>query len=290
MGSGGGNEVFDLTRRRGDAEEDAEKKVERRRGLQAFRVRLAEAAEKTEVRRPSFARTDRPGGLSYNAPTQNVGGFPERTPSRMGSGGGNEVFDLTRRRGDAEEDAEKKVERRRGIQAFRVRLAEAAEKTEVRRPSFARTDRPGGLSYNAPTQNVGGFPERTPSRMEGGGGNEVFDLTRRRGDAEEDAEKEVERRREIQAFRVRLAEAAEKTEVRRPSFARTDRPGGLSYNTPTQNVGGFPERTPSRMEGGVGNEVFDLTRRRGDAEEDAEKKVERRRDSGVPRAVSGGSG
>src|ERR1039457_4666945 len=59
---------------------DAEKKVERRRGLQTFRVRLAEAAEKTEVRRPSFARTDRPGRLSYNAPTQNVGGFPERTP------------------------------------------------------------------------------------------------------------------------------------------------------------------------------------------------------------------
>src|ERR1035438_4818516 len=124
--------------------------------------------------------------------------------------------------------------------------------------------------------------------MGSGGGNEVFDLTRRRGDAEEDAEKKVERRRGIQAFRVRLAEAAEKTEVRRPSFARTDRPGGLSYNTPTQNVGGFPERTPSRMEGGGGNGAFDLTRRRG--ERRGEEGREKARDSGVPRAVSGGSG
>src|ERR1017187_8783210 len=45
----------------------------------------------------------------------------------MESGAGSEAFDLTRRRGGAEKDAEKKVERRRGIQAFRVRLAEAAE-------------------------------------------------------------------------------------------------------------------------------------------------------------------
>src|ERR1035438_10426991 len=45
----------------------------------------------------------------------------------MEGGGGNEVFDLTRRRGDAEEDAEKKVERRRGIQAFAGRCAETAE-------------------------------------------------------------------------------------------------------------------------------------------------------------------
>jgi hypothetical protein len=114
----------------------------------------------------------------------------------MEGGGGGEGFDWTRRRGGAEEDAEKKVERRRGIRAFRVRLAETAE---ARRPSFARMDRPGGLSYNAPTQNVGGFPERTPSRMEGGGGGEGFDLTRRRGGAEEDAEKELERMRGIRA-------------------------------------------------------------------------------------------
>src|ERR1035441_6950664 len=166
MESDRGNEDFDLTRRRGDAEKDAEKKMERMSGIRAFRVRLAEAAEKTEVRRPSFARMDRPGGLSYNTPTQNVGGFPERTPSRMESDGGNEDFDLTRRRGDAEEDAEKKVERMSGIRAFRVRLAEAAEKTEVRRPSFARMDR---LKPAPPMQC-----ER----------RSAFDLTRRRGGVE----------------------------------------------------------------------------------------------------------
>jgi hypothetical protein len=35
--------------------------------------------------------------------------------------------------------------------------------------------------------------------MEGGGGGEGFDLTRRRGGAEEDAEKELERMRGIRA-------------------------------------------------------------------------------------------
>jgi hypothetical protein len=59
MEGGGGGEGFDLTRRRGGAEEDAEKKVERRSGTRAFRWRFAEAAEKTEVRRPSFARIGR---------------------------------------------------------------------------------------------------------------------------------------------------------------------------------------------------------------------------------------
>jgi hypothetical protein len=45
----------------------------------------------------------------------------------MDSGGGNEAFDLTRRRGGAEEDAENTVERRRGIHAFLWRRAETAE-------------------------------------------------------------------------------------------------------------------------------------------------------------------
>jgi hypothetical protein len=97
MEGGGGGERFDLTRRRGGAEKDAEKKVERMSGIRAFRVRLAEAAEKTEVRRP------------------------------MASGGGNEGFDWTRRRGGAEKDAEKNLERMSGIRVFRVWLAEAAE-------------------------------------------------------------------------------------------------------------------------------------------------------------------
>jgi hypothetical protein len=59
----------------------------------------------------------------------------------MEGGGGNEAFDLTRRRGGAEADAEKKVERRRGIRAFAGQCAETAEKAEVRRPSFARMDK-----------------------------------------------------------------------------------------------------------------------------------------------------
>jgi hypothetical protein len=59
----------------------------------------------------------------------------------MESGGGNEDFDLTRRRGVAEKDAEKKGERGRGIHTFAGRDAEKAEKAEARRPSFARMDK-----------------------------------------------------------------------------------------------------------------------------------------------------
>jgi hypothetical protein len=61
----------------------------------------------------------------------------QRTLSRMEGGGGSEAFDLTRRRGGAE----KKVERRSGIRAFRVRFAEGAENAVVRSPSFARMDK-----------------------------------------------------------------------------------------------------------------------------------------------------
>jgi hypothetical protein len=59
--------------------------------------------------------------------------------------------------------------------------------------------------------------------MEGGGGHEALDLTRRRGDAEEDAENTVEKKGRINAFFGRFAETAENAEARRPSFARMDK-------------------------------------------------------------------
>jgi hypothetical protein len=59
----------------------------------------------------------------------------------MKKGGGCEAFDLTRRRGGAEEDAETTVEKKGRINAFFGRFAETAENAEARRPSFARMDK-----------------------------------------------------------------------------------------------------------------------------------------------------
>jgi hypothetical protein len=120
MERGGGNEAFDLTRRRGGAEKDAEKKEEGRKDrVSHLRWRCAETAENFEER--------------------DVRASLGRTLSRMGRGGGYEAFDLTRRRGGAEEDAEKKEEGRKDrVSRLPWRRAETAE---TRRPSFARIGR-----------------------------------------------------------------------------------------------------------------------------------------------------
>jgi hypothetical protein len=59
----------------------------------------------------------------------------------MDSGGGYEAFDLTRRRGSAEKDAENTVEKKGRINAFFGRFAETAKNAEARSPSFARMDK-----------------------------------------------------------------------------------------------------------------------------------------------------
>jgi hypothetical protein len=60
----------------------------------------------------------------------------------MENSGGCEAFDLTGRRGDAEEDAEMKKQEREKDRDPRVgRAPETAENAEERRPSFARMDK-----------------------------------------------------------------------------------------------------------------------------------------------------
>ena len=64
---------------------------------------------------------------------------------------------MTRRRGDAEEDAEKNTNRQKGrsrIPAFPGWRAEGAENAEERRPGFARMDKPEAYPTVA-----GRFPE-----------------------------------------------------------------------------------------------------------------------------------
>src|ERR1035441_5944275 len=184
----------------------------------------------------------------------------------MDGGGGSEDFDLTRRRGGAEKDAEKKVEGQEDREPrLPWRRAETAENV-----SRGVSTRQAGVP--APRCYLVKAYQHPVSRMDGGGGNEAFDLTRRRGGAEKDAEKKVEGQEDREPrLPWRRAETAENVS-RGVSTRQAGVPAPRCYLVKAY------QHPVSRMDGGGGNEAFDLTRRRGGAEKDAEKKVEGQED------------